>query len=140
MIAGLVTDKGATVRNPEIWLVLLLLLFLLPIVALWRVFTKAGEAGWKAIIPIWNFIVLLRIAGRPVWWIVLLFIPFVSIAIWIVLGIGVADAFGKGGGFALGLILLTPIFLLILGFGSARFVGRGAAPVVGRHGPGMYRA
>jgi hypothetical protein len=125
-------------RDPEIWL--LLFVFVLPIVALWRVFTKAGEAGWKAIIPIWNLIVLLRIAGRPVWWIVLLLIPFVSIVIWIVLGIDVAHAFGKGGGFALGLILLAPIFLLILGFGSARFVGPGAAPVVGRHGPGMYRA
>ena len=44
----------------------------------WMVFTKAGEAGWKSIIPIWNLLILLKIVGREWWWIILLLIPIVD--------------------------------------------------------------
>ena len=101
------------------------------IAAEWRVFTKAGEAGWKVLIPIWNFIVLLRIIGRPWWWILLLLIPFLNLLIFLVMGIiiciDLAKSFGKGGGFAAGLFLLTIVFVPILGFGDATYRGPAGA-------------
>ena len=45
---------------------------MLSIAGLWMMFEKAGEAGWKAIIPIWNTLVILKIVGRAWWWIILL--------------------------------------------------------------------
>src|SRR5450432_3038041 len=88
----------------------------LVIAGLWKVFTKAGHPGWAAIIPIYNAYILLKIAGRPGWWVVLLLIPFVSFVIAIIVGIDVAKAFGRGAGFGLGLIFLGFIFYPILGF------------------------
>lgn len=95
--------------------------------AMWRVYTKAGEPGWAAIIPIYNIIVLLKIIGRPAWWIVLYFIPLVNFVVAIMVYDGLSKSFGKGTGFTIGLIFLGPIFLLILGFGSARYVGPAAS-------------
>ncbi len=99
-----------------------LLIGLLMIIALWKIFTKAGEEGWKSIIPIYNTIVLLKIAGRPWWWILLLLIPFVNFIVLIVVMNDLSKAFGHGLGFTLGLIFLSPIFYLILGFGGSRYV------------------
>ena len=48
------------------------------IAGLWMVFTKAGEDGWKSIIPIWNVLILLKIVGREWWWIILMLIPIVG--------------------------------------------------------------
>jgi hypothetical protein len=100
-----------------VWAALLILV----IAGMWKVFTKAGEPGWAAIIPIYNFLVLLKIAGKPMWWIILMLIPFVNLVIAIIVMISLAKNFGKGAGFALGLIFLPPIFYPILGFGSARY-------------------
>jgi ABC-type sulfate transport system permease subunit len=98
-------------------------LILINIVALWRVFQKAGEPGWAAIIPFYSTYVLLRIVGRPGWWLILFFIPLVNIVISIVVAVYLAKAFGKGPGFAVGLIFLPFIFCPILGFGSAKYEG-----------------
>ena len=100
-----------------------LLVAVLVIAGMWKVFTKAGKPGWAAIIPIYNVIVLLQIAGKPLWWIVLLFIPIVNIVIAVMVMISVAKAFGKGTGFALGLLFLSPIFIPILGFSDAQYTG-----------------
>jgi len=100
-----------------------LLVAVLVIAGMWKVFTKAGKPGWAAIIPIYNVIVLLQIAGKPLWWIVLLFIPIVNIVVAAMVMIGVAKAFGKGTGFALGLLFLSPIFIPILGFSDAQYTG-----------------
>jgi hypothetical protein len=100
-----------------------LIIAILVIAGLWKVFTKAGKPGWAAIIPIYNIIVLLQIAGKPVWWILLFLIPFVNFIIIILVWLGVAKAFGKGVGFALGLVFLSPIFIPILGFGNASYSG-----------------
>jgi Family of unknown function (DUF5684) len=93
------------------------------IAGLWKTFTKAGEPGWAAIIPIYNYIVWLKIIGRPIWWIVLLFIPFVNFVVLIIMAIDLAKAFGKGTGFGLGLVFLSFIFIPILGFGDAQYQG-----------------
>lgn len=100
---------------------------ILMIVSMWKVFSKAGEPGWASIVPIYNVIVLLKIAGKPWWWLFLLFIPIVNLVIAIITYVALAQNFGKGGGFAAGLILLPVIFLPILAFGDAQFKGAPAA-------------
>jgi uncharacterized protein DUF5684 len=108
-----------------------LLVALLVIVAMWKVFTKAGQPGWASIIPIYNIYIWCKIVGRPWWWILLMLIPFVNFIILIILSIDMAKSFGKGVGFGLGLAFLGIIFLPILGFGSAQYQG----PSVGGSAP-----
>ena len=93
----------------------------------WMIFTKAGEAGWKSIIPIWNILVLLKIIGREWWWIILMLIPLVNIVIWIIVSLDLAKVFGRGTGFGIGLAFLGFIFAPILGFGSDTYKGPDAA-------------
>lgn len=100
-----------------VWLAVVVLL----VASLWSVFSKAGEPGWAAIIPIYNLIVLLKIAGKPLWWFILCLIPFVNLIVFIIVAIGVARNFGKGAGFGIGLALLGFIFFPILGFGDAEY-------------------
>jgi hypothetical protein len=96
----------------------------LGIIAFWRVFQKAGQSGWKAIIPIYNLYILLKIVGRPGWWIILYFIPVVNIITQIVVAMDSAKAFGKGKVFGFfGLWLFSVIGYLILGFGNAQYKG-----------------
>jgi hypothetical protein len=104
-----------------------LLIALLLIVAMWKVFTKAGQPGWASIIPIYNLYIWCKIVGRPWWWILLMLIPFVNFIVAIILSIDMAKSFGKGAGFGIGLALLGVIFLPILGFGSAQYQGPAAA-------------
>ena len=104
-----------------------LLVALLLIVAMWKVFTKAGQPGWASIIPIYNLYVWCKIVGRPAWWILLMLIPFVNFVICIILCIDMAKSFGKGAGFGIGLALLGIIFWPILGFGSAQYQGPSAS-------------
>ena len=98
-----------------------LLIVVLMIAGMWKVFQKAGKPGWAAIIPIYNFIVLLEIAGKPAWWVILLFVPFVNFIIGILLGVSVAAKFGKSTGYGLGLAFLGPVFYPMLGFGDAQY-------------------
>jgi hypothetical protein len=93
------------------------------IAALWQVFVKAGHPGWAAIIPFYNYYVLLKIVGRPGWWLILYFIPLVNIIVWIIVAIDLSKSFAKSTGFAVGLILLAFIFIPILGFGPASYAG-----------------
>src|SRR4051794_27133558 len=80
----------------------------------WILFVKAGRPGWGAIIPFYNYYLALKIVGRPGWWLILLLIPFVNIVIFIILALDLAKSFGRGTGFGIGLIFLSPIFLPIL--------------------------
>lgn len=91
------------------------------IVAMWKVFKKAGQPGWGCLIPIYNWYLMIKIAQRPGWWLVLMFIPLVNFIIMIIVSVGIAENFGKGGGFAVGLIFLPIIFFPILAFGDARY-------------------
>jgi hypothetical protein len=110
-----------------IFLVLMLAIAVLVIVGLWKVFEKAGQPGWAAIIPIYNIYILLKIVGRPWWWIILFIIPIVSLIITIIVYIDVAKSFGKSVLFGIGLIFLAPIFICILGFGDSKYIGPAAA-------------
>lgn len=93
------------------------------IISLWKIFTKAGQPGWAAIIPIYNTYVLLKIVGKPGYWLVLMLIPGVNFvfAIWSMNML--SKSFGKDEGFTVGLILLSFIFYPILAFGSAKYLG-----------------
>ena len=93
------------------------------IIAQWKIFTKAGEAGWKSLIPFYNAYTFVKIIDGNGWKFLLLCIPVVNIVFDIILSIKAAKAFGKGTGFAVGLIFLPNIFQLILGFGSAQYIG-----------------
>jgi hypothetical protein len=103
------------------------LLALLFIICWWKIFTKAGKPGWAVLIPFYNFYLMLQIAGKPGWWLVLLFIPIVNAVIAILMIIGLAQNFGKGTGFILGLIFLGIIFIPILAFGDSRYIGESTA-------------
>ena len=92
------------------------------IICYWKIFEKAGKPGWAAIIPIYNMIVLLEIVGKPTWWIILLFIPFVNFVILIIVTHQLSLSFGKDVGFTILLLLLGFIALPILAFGSAQYV------------------
>lgn len=96
------------------------------IAGMWKVYTKAGEPGWAAIIPIYNVVVLLKIVGRPIWWVVLFLIPVVNFIAAIIVSIDVAKSFGKGTGYGIGLALLGFIFYPLLGFGDAQYQGAAA--------------
>jgi len=112
-----------------------LLVALLLIVAMWKVFTKAGQPGWASIIPIYNLYIWCKIVGRPWWWILLMLIPFVNFIVCIILCIDLAKSFGKGVGFGIGLALLGIIFFPILGFGSAQYQGPAAGGLTPRPAP-----
>jgi hypothetical protein len=62
---------------------IVLLIFLLPIIAMWKLFEKANKPGWAVIIPIYNIIVFMEIIGKPWWWLFLWLIPYLNI-IWII--------------------------------------------------------
>lgn len=93
------------------------------VIVWWKIFTKAGQPGWAILIPFYNLYVMLKVAGKPGWWLILFFIPIVNFIIFILMALGIAQNFGKGAGFAVGIILLGIIFLPILAFGSATYQG-----------------
>ncbi|HLG02784.1 MAG TPA: DUF5684 domain-containing protein [Bacteroidia bacterium] len=97
----------------------------LMIVSMWIIYQKANKPGWASIVPIYNLIVLLEIAGKPWWWIFLFLIPIVNIIFIIMMYNGVSKAFGKSEGFTVGLVLLGIVFLPILAFSSATYIGSG---------------
>ncbi len=97
------------------------LLGIFVLVALWKVYQKAGKPGWAAIIPIYNILVLLEIVGKPWWWLLLMFIPFVNIVIMVIVYIELAKVFGHGVGYGIGLLLLPYVFVAMLGFGSSQY-------------------
>lgn len=103
------------------FLIVELAILALIIVGMWKVFTKAGQPGWASLIPFYNVYILLKIAGKPGWWLILFFIPIVSIIFAILALLSLSTNFGKGAGFAVGLLLLPIIFFPILGFGSAEY-------------------
>ncbi len=120
-------QTGGTEDESIVALMILLLILLLAfgfgiawIVAVWKIFAKAGQPGWAVLIPIYNMVAFLKVVQRPLWWLVLLFIPIIPL----ILCFDLSRVFGKGGLFGLGLVLFNPIFTMILGFGSAEYVGR----------------
>jgi Family of unknown function (DUF5684) len=84
-------------------------------------FTKAGKPAWAAIVPVYNVVLLLKLAGRPLWWLLMLCIPFVNLFVFLLMSIDIAHNFGKRAAFGLGLTFLGFVFYPLLGFGSAHY-------------------
>jgi hypothetical protein len=99
-----------------------LVIYIITVIALWKVFTKAGYPGWLAIIPIVNLFVLVKIAGFSAWLGLLYIIPIVNIIFHIIVSLRVGKGFGKGAAFSIFLLwLFSFVGYLILGFGSATY-------------------
>ncbi len=116
------SSGGFEAIGAGMWIVILLIIVVM-IASMWKIFTKAGQPGWAAIVPIYNLFILLRITGRPEWWIILWLIPCVNIVIQILVYIDLAKVFGKSTGYAIGLILLPIVFFPMLAFSDAEYVG-----------------
>jgi len=112
--------------NPIVSLVWLAFAIVI-IVAMWRIYTKAGKPGWAAIVPIYNLYVLTQIVGRPGWWVLLMLIPFVNIVVAFILAVDLAKSFGKDGAFGiLALAIFSIVGYPILAFSKATYVGPSA--------------
>ena len=95
----------------------------LMVIAAWKLFTKAGEAGWKSLIPVYNLYLLFKISMGNGWFFILLFIPIARYVALILFAINMAKCFGKGTVYIVGLILLPPIFMMLLGLSNANYLG-----------------
>jgi hypothetical protein len=93
------------------------------VASMWKVFAKAGRPGWAALVPVYNLVVILEIAGKPLWWFILFLVPIANIVVGFLTYIGLAQRFGKSAGFGVGLALLGFIFFPILAFGDAHYLG-----------------
>jgi hypothetical protein len=128
------SSPGLTAAIAAIFMAMLipiLVISVLVIVGKWKVYEKAGKPGWAAIIPVYTWIVMLEIVGKPIWWIFLFFIPCVNIIFMIWTINLLSKSYGQSEGFTIGLILLGFIFYPILGFGSYQYLGPSAAEAGG---------
>lgn len=104
---------------------IMLVVSIISIISMWKLFTKAGKPGWAAIVPIYNQIVMLEIAGRPVWWFLLImFVPFFGLWVSIVSVIDFVRSYQRSGLWVLGMIFLPIIALPMLAFqGKTKYAG-----------------
>lgn len=123
-IHALAQDQAAAqnaMMGGFVGMMIYLALVVLMIAALWKVFVKAGKPGWAAIIPIYNLVVLLEIAGKPLWQILLFCIPLVNFVMILLVDIEIAKRFGKSAGFGIGLLFLPFVFFPMLAFTDAQY-------------------
>lgn len=100
------------------YLIVLLLLCLLVIASMWMVFEKAGEAGWKSLVPLYNLYILIVISGKPGWWFFLMLVPLVGLICYFLAMLSLAERFGRGAVFGIGLFFLPMVFFPLLAFGG----------------------
>ena len=142
---GILTAATSSSGGAFIFLVFLLFFYVLFALPVWGTYQKAlpqGEPAWAAFIPIYNFIVLLRIAGRPktwAWFLLLPLVPYLGSIALLVISIfvlnDVSKSFGHGGGFTTGLVLLPIIFWFILWLGKSTYLGpQGPTAMAGPNG------
>lgn len=131
-------------------------IWLLTVIAWWKIFTKTGEKGWKSIIPVYSDFVQYKVTWKTKWFWAMLALSLVAgiiasiakidttgetqpalsfpVVVYYILALAAAvidiisvyklsKSFGKGVGFFLGLVFFNTIFVLILGFGKAQYIG-----------------
>ncbi len=116
-----------------------LVFLILDVIGKWRMFKKAGESGWKALIPVYSTYIQCEIVGISPWWLLVIFIcyliasfftPFkficeiVVVYFSIIISLSTARSYGKTDGFGIGLFLLSPVFNMILGFDNSKYEGK----------------
>lgn len=121
------TNTSTSSSGLGVLLFVYLILIAIFIAAYWKIFSKAGQAGWKAIIPIYSSVIACRIVGLSGWYVLLLLVPFVNIIFAIYLMYKLAVVFGHGVGMTI-LMFIFGIGLLILGFGSSKYLGPDGKP------------
>ena len=101
----------------------LIVYYILMVIAYWKLFEKAGIPGWLSVIPIVNVYFMFKIAMGHGLLFLLMIIPVVDIILHIIFCLKLSKAYRQGVGFAIGLMLLPPIFALILGLGESQYDG-----------------
>ena len=114
-------DEGAVIVILMMYCVCVAAIVLPAVAGLWKTFVKAGQPGWGSIIPFYNLYLMVKISGKPDWWVVLFFIPIVNYIAPFLFFIPLAERFGKGTGFGVLCALFPFIGFPILGFGSAQY-------------------
>lgn len=117
------SDPGVFAALGVGYIIFMLVILAFYVICYWKLFEKAGQPGWAAIVPIYNIVILMQIVGRPAWWVILMLIPCVNIIVALLVYLDLARVFGKGAGFGIGLFLLGIVFLPILAFGDAEYTG-----------------
>lgn len=126
------------------YVLITLVLLVLVVIANWKLFTKAGEAGWKSIIPIYGTYTGYKICWKTsMFWIMIIAtcvgawlsemsspLPLLGWVIGVIASLinlvrmyKLSKSFGHGIGFTIGLVLLYPLFALILAFGGSSYQG-----------------
>src|SRR5690625_1216426 len=77
------------------WIIFFFLIQIIHFLGTWKLYKKAGRQAWEAAIPVYNAVVLMKIINRPVWWVILLFIPIVNLIMFPVVWVELARSFGK---------------------------------------------
>ena len=113
--------------------IIMAIVLVLQIIGMWKVFTKAGEKGWKAIIPFYNMAILYKISGMSPYLVFVylgLLIPIVNFFVAAAIGIislyqviNLSKGFNKSTGFTVAIIVVPFIAYLMLGFGDSKYVG-----------------
>ena len=110
-----------------VYMIIMLAVAVFSIVAMWKVFKKAGKEGWAALIPIYNLVVLFQISGIDPKKLLCFLLPFIGqtiVMVYLIMAyIKLAKAFGKSSGFAAGLIFLNVVFMGILAFDDSTYSG-----------------
>ena len=133
VLSATYTGTASGVGFGLVFFIIIIAFYIVVALGVYGAFQKAGQPGWAAFVPVYNFIIMLRVAGRPAtwaWFLLLGFIPFLGSIALLVLGIIVLNdislSFGQGSGFTVGLVLLGPIFWYILWLGPAQYQGPAA--------------
>ena len=141
-------NDGALGALLAVYILLMIAIYVVTVVGLWKMYVKAGRPGWAAIVPIYNWWVWVEMIGRPRWWfwalvasVLLSWIPFIGIILGILMFVlylmgclDMAKAFGRGAGTGVGLWLVPFVFAPILGFGDAQYLGPVATATGGGYG------
>ncbi|MGZ6005628.1 MAG: DUF5684 domain-containing protein [Candidatus Saccharimonadales bacterium] len=133
------SSSSALTAGMSLILILFPILWVISIVALWKVFTKAGVPGWKSIIPFYNYWIMFEMAGKPGWWALVGLVGIIPVlgiiagplafVLYILAALELGKAFGKTTTFTVvAMILFSFIGLLIIGFDDSKYMKPATAP------------
>ncbi|MEI7896065.1 MAG: signal peptidase I [bacterium] len=103
----------------NLYLIATIVFFVLCLAGMWGIFEKAGEKGWKVLVPFYNWYVWLIIVRKPLWWYIFLLIPFINVFVLLLLIVEILKSFRKHGLLDQALGVLFPfVYLPYLAFSS----------------------